>query len=94
MNQSLKIKFVGQKNTVFNIVSLNQFEKVYKPKGWVLADVKVVQKQEDNKQVDSSMKTEEIVKKLKIKNEQTIHNIEKMKNNSKKQNFDDKIIKE
>lgn len=92
VNQSVKIKIVGKKNTVFNIVSLNQFEKVYKPKGWVLADVN--QKQEDNRQVDSSMKTEEIVETLEIKDEQSVKNIETMKKNSKKQNFDDKIIKE
>lgn len=92
VNQSVKIKFVGKKNTVFNIVSLNQFEKVYKPKGWVLVDVN--QKQENNRQVDSSMKTEEIVEKLEIKDEQSVKNIETMKKNSKKQNFDDKIIKE
>lgn len=92
VNQSVKIKFVGKKNTVFNVVSMNQFEKIYKPKGWVLADVS--QKQKDDKQVNSSMKTEEIVEKLEIKNEQAIKNIETMKKSSKKQNFDDKIIKE
>lgn len=92
VNQSVKIKFVGKKYTVFNMVSMNQFEKVYKPKGWILVESE--QKKENNSQVNSSMKAEEIVEKLEIKNEQTIRNIETMKKNSKKQNFDDKIIKE
>lgn len=91
INQSVKIKFVGKQNTVFNIVSLSQFEKIYKPKGWFLDDGK---KNRENSQVDSSLKTEEIVEKLEIKNEQTIKNLETMKNSSQKQNFDDKIIKE
>ena len=32
----LKIKFVGKTNTIYNVVTKTQFEKLYKPKGWVL----------------------------------------------------------
>ena len=32
----LKIKKVGKENTVYNVVSREQFERVYKPAGWVL----------------------------------------------------------
>lgn len=35
---SLKIKFVGKKNTVYNVVDEVSFEKKYKPRGWVLAE--------------------------------------------------------
>ena len=35
-NQSVEIQFIGKKNTVFNVVSYDQFERIYKSKGWVL----------------------------------------------------------
>lgn len=92
INQSVKIKFVGKENTIFNVVNMNLFEKVYKPKGWVLVDAK--SKNEENSQIDGSMNTEELVEKLEIKDEQSVKNIQAMKKKSEKQNFDDKIIKE
>lgn len=32
----VKIKKVGKENTVYNVVSEEQFERVYKPCGWVI----------------------------------------------------------
>ena len=49
----LKIKKVGKENTVYNVVSREQFERVYKPAGWVL-DEEVVENTEEPKTTDKT----------------------------------------
>ena len=39
----LKIKKVGKEHTVYNVVSREQFERVYKPAGWVLDEPAIVE---------------------------------------------------
>ena len=35
-NREVEIQYVGKRGTVYNVVSFEQFERIYKPKGWVL----------------------------------------------------------
>ena len=49
----LKIKKVGKENTVYNVVSREQFERVYKTAGWVL-DEEVVENTEEPKTTDET----------------------------------------
>ena len=77
----LRIKKVGKENTVYNVVSREQFERVYKPAGWVL-DESVIE-----------FTDYKIVEEPKTTNETIIKNIEKAKKVTNKK-FDDKLIKE
>lgn len=88
LNESVEIKFVGKTNTVFNVVSLGQFENIYKKKGWVLVkEIKEEPKTEDKP-------TEEFVEELKTTNEQEIKNITTMKKKANSVNkFNDNILK-
>lgn len=92
-NQSVEIKFVGKNRTILNVVSYEQFEKVYKPAGWVLVNNEVIV-DNSNKEIDSSKPEEVIVADLKTTNEHTIKNVESMKKASTEKKFNDKIIKE
>lgn len=92
-NQSVEIKFVGKNRTIFNVVSYEQFEKVYKPAGWVLGNNEVIV-DNSNKEIDSSKPEEVIVADLKTTDEQTIKKVESMKKASTEKKFNDKIIKE
>lgn len=84
-NLSVEIQYVGKKGTVYNVVSFEQFERVYKPKGWVLL----------NKVAEELKKEKSIVEELKTTDETEIKNINTMKKKSTKVNtFNDKIIKE
>lgn len=82
-NESVNIKFVGKHNTVKNVVDKVTFEKIYKPKGWV---------------IDTNNSTSPIeIKDFQVKttDETVIKNIEQKKKIEKtNNNFDDKIIKE
>lgn len=102
-NQSVEIKFVGKTRTIFNVVSYEQFKKLYEPKGWVLKDNSIVLEEKDFKVVDNSpfeevkveaKPVEKIVEELKTTNETEIKNIASMKKNSTEKKFNDKIIKE
>ena len=74
-NESVEIKFVGQKRTITNIVSREQFEKIYKPKGWVLS--KVVLEETEFKVVDNSQaETKELVEAIKTTDETTIRKMD------------------
>lgn len=77
----LKIKKVGKENTVYNVVSREQFERVYKPAGWVLDEPAI--EFTDYKIVEEPKTTDETI----------IKNIEKAKKVTNKK-FDDKLIKE
>ena len=84
-NLSVEIQYVGKKGTVYNVVSFEQFERVYKPKGWVLL----------NKVAEELKKEKSIVEELETTDETEIKNINTMKKKSTKDNtFNDKIIKE
>ena len=84
-NESVEIQFVGKTRSVFNVVSFEQFERIYKPKGWVLL----------NKVEEQPKKEQFIVEELKTTDEQEIKNINTMKKKSTSVNtFNDKIIKE
>lgn len=92
-NQSVEIQFIGKKNTVFNVVSYDQFERIYKPKGWVLLNKVAEEPKKEESLVDKP--TDEIVADLNIKNEQEIKNINATKKKSTTvDKFNDKIIKE
>lgn len=87
INESVKIKFVGKNNTIHNVVSFGQFEKVYKPKGWILNEVQVEEPKEKP--------VEKIIEELKTTNETEIKNITTAKKKaSANVNFNDKIIKD
>ena len=100
INESVEIKFVGKNNTIFNVVSYGQFEKVYKPKGWVLKDNSVLDqvKEEEKKEevVDIiNQPVEKIVEELKTTDETEIKNINKAKKKADVDvEFNDKIMKE
>ena len=90
LNESVEIKFVGKTNTIFNVVSLAQFNNVYKKHGWVLVNET---KEEKPKVEDKPV--EEVVEELKTTNEQEIKNINTMKKKANSVNkFNDNIIKE
>ena len=105
-NQSVEIKFVGKKNTVFNVVSYEQFERVYKPKGWILKDSSALkeskQKNEKSKQEEpkeeiklEDKSIEEIIEEIKTTDETEIKNIaEAKKKSTEGVEFNDKLIKE
>ena len=80
-NESVSIKFVGKYNTIKNVVDRVTFEKVYKPKGWVL---------------DTTAQPIEVTDfEVKTTDEATIKAINQKKRFEKmNKNFDDKIIKE
>lgn len=84
-NREVEIQYVGKRGTVYNVVSFEQFERIYKPKGWVLL----------NKVAEELKKEKSIVEELKTTDEIEIKNINTMKKKSTKDNtFNDKIIKE
>lgn len=84
-NREVEIQYVGKRGTVYNVVSFEQFERIYKPKGWVLL----------NKVAEELKKEESIAEELKTTDETEIKNINTMKKKSTKDNtFNDKIIKE
>lgn len=66
--ESLKILFVGKKNTIVNYVDKEAFEKKYKPKGWVLADVqpemKVIEKVDEREIVEKKIAEKKKEKKV------------------------------
>ena len=95
--ESVKIKYVGKFNTIFNVVSKEMFENEYKSKGWVLASDEVKTTDEKAESEDNKKEQQEEVSKtdeVKTTDEQTIKNIETMKKNSIEKKFNDKIIKE
>ena len=51
----LKIKKVGKENTVYNVVSREQFERVYKPAGWVLDEPAIEFTVEEQKTTDETI---------------------------------------
>lgn len=92
-NTSVEIQFVGEKRTILNVVSYEQFERVYKPKGWVLLNK--IADETKKEEVISDKQVEEIVTNLNTTNEQEIKNINTMKKKvNSVNNFNDKIIKE
>lgn len=76
----MRIKKVGANYTVYNEVDEATFERLYKPKGWVVDDKKqdITIEQEDYKVVGT--------------NEDKIKNVKKMRSVADKQ-FDDNLIK-
>lgn len=76
----MRIKKVGTSYTVYNEVDEATFERLYKPKGWVVDDKKqdVTIEQEDYKTVGTD--------------EEKIKNVKKMRSVADKQ-FDDNLIK-
>jgi hypothetical protein len=76
----MRIKKVGEKYTVYNEVDEATFERLYKPKGWVVDESKpeITIEQEDYKVVGT--------------NEEQIKNVKKMRSVAEKQ-FDDNLIK-
>ena len=76
----MRIKKVGDTHTVYNEVSEEKFEKIYKPKGWVIDNAKpeITINQEDYKIVKTD--------------EQKIKNVNKMRSVEDKK-FDDNLIK-
>jgi hypothetical protein len=76
----MRIKKVGEKYTVYNEVDGATFERLYKPKGWVI----------DDKKQDITI--EEADYKVVGTNEEQIKNVKKMRSVADKQ-FDDNLIK-
>lgn len=99
INESVEIKFVGKNNTIFNVVSYGQFERVYKPKGWVLKDNSVLDQVKEEKKEEVvdiiNQPVEKIVEELKTTDETEIKNINKAKKKADVDvEFNDKIMKE
>lgn len=100
INESVEIKFVGKNNTIFNVVSYGQFERVYKPKGWVLKDNSVLDQVKEEKKEEEvvdiiNQPVEKIVEELKTTDETEIKNINKAKKKADVDvEFNDKIMKE
>ena len=99
INESVEIKFVGKNTTIFNVVSFAQFEKVYKPKGWVLKDNSVLDqvKEEKKEEVVDIIKQpiEKVIEELKTTNENEIKNMNTAKKKANTNvDFNDKIMKE
>lgn len=77
---NMRIKKVGERHTVYNEVDEVMFEKIYKPKGWVIDDEKqdIVIEKDDYEVVGTD--------------EEKIKNVKKMRSVADKQ-FDDNLIK-
>lgn len=60
-----KIKFVGKKNTVYNVVDEIMFKKVYEPKGWVID--KVTEIKEPLKDTEKEIVEKKEAEKKKVK---------------------------
>ena len=76
--ESVRIIFKGKTRDIYNSVDLKTFEKIYKPKGWQLADEKPVNE------------SDKIIRELKT--ETKINNYIKMQKKQDKQ-FDDGLFK-
>lgn len=76
--ESVRIIFKGKTRDIYNSVDLKTFEKIYKPKGWQLADERPVN--ESNKIIQE------------LKTETKIKNYIKMQKKQDKQ-FDDGLFK-
>lgn len=82
----VNIEFRGKTNTIHNSIDEELFEKVYKPKGWVLSNTPKKETIEEK-----VMKEEKVaeVQETKIKNVRRATT-----NKAKTQAFNDKLIKE
>lgn len=76
----MRIKKVGTSYTVYNEVDKATFERLYKPKGWVV----------DDKKKDITIEDQDY--KVVGTNEEQIKNVKKMRSVADKQ-FDDNLIK-
>ena len=76
----MRIKKVGENHTVYNEVDEIMFERVYKPKGWVI----------DDKEQDITIEEQDY--KVVGTDEEQIKNVKKMRSVADKQ-FDDNLIK-
>lgn len=80
----MRIIFKGKDNTIVNEVSQDMFEKVYKPKGWVI--------EETTQETPVENKTKEFMVETKPTDETEIKQIERVKK-VQPQQFNDKLIK-
>lgn len=85
INESVEIKFVGKNNTIFNVVSYGQFERVYKPKGWVLKDDSILKesktkkKEQPIKEATQEEKKADVVEELKLEEQPVEKIVEELK---------------